>query len=979
MAPKSGSSLFLGLELATDQLRASILDENLELVGVENVDFDTELPEFQTQGGIFTTPGEAYTTPVEMWVKAFDMLMEKLGKSYELARIKAVGGSAQQALVWWKSSNSPGPSRCPNTAVAQDTSAQRALIPNASVVKLLICLNAEVEPEIALPKPLAARSTADHAFILAITSQLTAPLQHAQISTSIMASALRGWATIEKHMAVHDETTMKKYSDDIDTLLVFAGLFSAVLTAFVVVSYPSLQPDNSQVSIDLLMGISTQLSSFTVSGGYVNSTASSASPAPFQAASSAVAINSLWFLSLVFSFAAALYGILVKQWIREYLQWNYVLAPARENVLVRQVQFEAWYEWKVPMVAASIPVMLEMALILFLCGLVIFLWTLESTVAAVITVAIAILLIFTFLFAILPAFSNRCPYKSPTAWAFVFLLHFIRRVIQRRVWAVRVFNAPSRPPSWRQRCLEVVASEVFPNTKAGRDLELTMPPQANRGGGELELLTRALAWVLCGSEDSHLINDVSQCVQLLRTSCGEVGRSPIGTAGRTFHISFYLLRNRPLLGPRSTEQPDFQDVPQNSYCNIGNVMYVFTSGLHLTYLDTPRHPRRDLREVGLKSRWILRRLALLDLRALVEDWIARLTPTRWSSAIRRPDPKEILEAEAYAVLDDIFQFLFLVCLYGKEASTGRLQDQDPVYVKDCADVLIELYSQLDGYPVAHGSGLTGAIVEVLCTIKKLEYEYLPHGVVRTGRIKLATDDEPEEWDLPIDSAWLLAAQLYNGERSEDRNLFILTSSLALRCLKADSHTSVQRSSYFGVPDHKWPETCKELLSKMTAVAERSVNGSISNCGCYADLPWVGHLREVLEYELSGGVSARVLTHEVNLEMVFRLLSALDKGVQLGLITGTTVQDDLAKSLELVQPLRGNVPREAVPAAFATELISAPSTTIAATATSTLHCTERNIPSPIQRVSSAASSSATGIMRTADPTRPQLNFSFDRYK
>ena len=47
MAPKSASSLFLGLELATDQLRASVLDENLDLVGVETVDFDTELPEYQ--------------------------------------------------------------------------------------------------------------------------------------------------------------------------------------------------------------------------------------------------------------------------------------------------------------------------------------------------------------------------------------------------------------------------------------------------------------------------------------------------------------------------------------------------------------------------------------------------------------------------------------------------------------------------------------------------------------------------------------------------------------------------------------------------------------------------------------------------------------------------------------------------------------------------------------------------------------------
>jgi len=45
---KSGQALFLGLELSTDQLRATIVDENLELVGVEAVDFDTALSEYQT-------------------------------------------------------------------------------------------------------------------------------------------------------------------------------------------------------------------------------------------------------------------------------------------------------------------------------------------------------------------------------------------------------------------------------------------------------------------------------------------------------------------------------------------------------------------------------------------------------------------------------------------------------------------------------------------------------------------------------------------------------------------------------------------------------------------------------------------------------------------------------------------------------------------------------------------------------------------
>lgn len=136
--PKSGPALFLGIELATDQLRASIVDESLELVGVECVDFDTEL-DYQTQGGIFTTPGEAYTTPVEMWIKGLDALLEKLHANYDLTRIKGIGGAAQHALVWWKSTTVPSissldahhqfqqhfPAHCfslPNTPTAQDTS-----------------------------------------------------------------------------------------------------------------------------------------------------------------------------------------------------------------------------------------------------------------------------------------------------------------------------------------------------------------------------------------------------------------------------------------------------------------------------------------------------------------------------------------------------------------------------------------------------------------------------------------------------------------------------------------------------------------------------------------------------------------------------------------------------------------------------------------------------------------------------------------
>lgn len=118
--------MFLGFDLSIEGLRACLVDENLELVGVECVDFDADCPEYGTQGGIFTSPGEAYTTPVEMWIKGLgelvwlrkqnkicnsrasqDLLLETLHRKHDLSRVRAIGGCTQHALVWWKSTTIP--------------------------------------------------------------------------------------------------------------------------------------------------------------------------------------------------------------------------------------------------------------------------------------------------------------------------------------------------------------------------------------------------------------------------------------------------------------------------------------------------------------------------------------------------------------------------------------------------------------------------------------------------------------------------------------------------------------------------------------------------------------------------------------------------------------------------------------------------------------------------------------------------------
>ncbi|CCA73240.1 hypothetical protein PIIN_07195 [Serendipita indica DSM 11827] len=98
--PPKASQHFLGLQLSADALRAAIVDEQLELVGSEHIDFTTEFPEHQNRTGSHATNGDASMSSVELWLKALDMLFERLQKNYDLTKIKAISGAALSSPVW---------------------------------------------------------------------------------------------------------------------------------------------------------------------------------------------------------------------------------------------------------------------------------------------------------------------------------------------------------------------------------------------------------------------------------------------------------------------------------------------------------------------------------------------------------------------------------------------------------------------------------------------------------------------------------------------------------------------------------------------------------------------------------------------------------------------------------------------------------------------------------------------------------------
>ncbi|KAF8623046.1 hypothetical protein AX15_006552 [Amanita polypyramis BW_CC] len=98
------SPLFLGLDLSTQQLKAIVLTEGLEIVHESAVCFDHDLPQYGAINGAILGPGKGeVTSPVAMWVDAVDLLMERMrAATVDLGAVSAISGAGQQhGSVFW--------------------------------------------------------------------------------------------------------------------------------------------------------------------------------------------------------------------------------------------------------------------------------------------------------------------------------------------------------------------------------------------------------------------------------------------------------------------------------------------------------------------------------------------------------------------------------------------------------------------------------------------------------------------------------------------------------------------------------------------------------------------------------------------------------------------------------------------------------------------------------------------------------------
>ncbi|TDL18971.1 hypothetical protein BD410DRAFT_727757, partial [Rickenella mellea] len=163
----------------------------------------------------------------------------------------------------------------------------------------------------------------------------------------------------------YDNDLVESWRDDMDSLLIFAALFSASVTAFVIESYKFLQEDPSEVTLNVLLQISQQLAHGTQ--------ASAASrPSSFRPGHTAIAVNIFWLFSLFFSLACALAAVMVRQWARHYLRSPRSLLFTSERARSRQFLYERMKAWRLEVIVDAIPALLHISLMLFFVGLLLF-------------------------------------------------------------------------------------------------------------------------------------------------------------------------------------------------------------------------------------------------------------------------------------------------------------------------------------------------------------------------------------------------------------------------------------------------------------------------------------------------------------------------------------------------------------------------------------------------------------------------------
>ena len=187
-----------------------------------------------------------------------------------------------------------------------------------------------------------------------------------------------------------------------------AGLFSAVSSAFVIDVHSQLQPDPNEQSAALLRIILLTLNQSAIPGE-----TPVVPPVQGDPPSEIVTATGLMYASLLISLLAAFVAMLGKQWLNRYLRNSG--GSMIERCGDRQRKCDGLEKWPLHLFVESLPVMLQVSLLLLACGLCRHMWSVNTSVAYILITLTSLGVLFYLGIAIAGMSSYACPFQTPAS------------------------------------------------------------------------------------------------------------------------------------------------------------------------------------------------------------------------------------------------------------------------------------------------------------------------------------------------------------------------------------------------------------------------------------------------------------------------------------------------------------------------------------------------------------------------------------
>ncbi|KAG9013237.1 hypothetical protein FRB90_006107, partial [Tulasnella sp. 427] len=242
-----------------------------------------------------------------------------------------------------------------------------------------------------------------------------------------------------------DEDMTTSLKEQLDGILVFAGLFAGVNTAFLALTIPLLSPDSSEDTNSLLAQNNAILLQLAMGRNDSLPTPSALPSHGFAPSGNVFAMNALFALSLAFAIISSFLAVLGRQWLVYYRKRS---GGGPDHQRWEQLRrFLGAQRWRMELILDDVlPSLLQAGLIIFCVSLIMYLHYLSPALSVIVGVPLYVGLAVFIGSALCTLWDRFCPFHSPLSHLLTWGIGSLRLIL---IVAKQVFKTAF--PSLREQ------------------------------------------------------------------------------------------------------------------------------------------------------------------------------------------------------------------------------------------------------------------------------------------------------------------------------------------------------------------------------------------------------------------------------------------------------------------------------------------------------------------------------------------------